>query len=60
MGIAETQTEWEALLDWMNSGKDIDEFNAWWATQQQGEPEEPPPTDPVPEEEDPFVSPGPV
>lgn len=59
MGIAETQAYNEALLDWMNSGKDIDEFDAWWASQQPTDNgTEPPPEEPPPE--DPFESPGPV
>ena len=57
MGSAETQAKYEALLDWMNYGKDIDEFDTWWVSQQgtNGEtPSEPPPA------ADPFESPGPV
>jgi hypothetical protein len=43
----------------MNSGKDIDEFDAWWTSQTGGgNGTEPTPTDPIPD--DPFVSPGPV
>lgn len=58
MGIAETQAKYEALLGWMNSGKDIDEFDAWWASQQ-GTNGETPSVEPPPVA-DPFESPGPV
>lgn len=54
MSIAATQSYNEALLDWMNQGKDIDEFDAWWNSQGGGAPD---PTDLVSSDEIDYVQP---